>query len=398
MNGVLSAALALALELGPGLRPAAGADLEESGREHLYNMELSSARETFTELARSEPHSPAGPYYEATTLWMGEFTRRGGMSGATFRTSDYWSSSREEAPDPSLDRDFKRLVQETITRADDVLKTLPDDEDALYFRGGAEGLMSAYLASVERSYYGAYQAGKRAKEYHERLLKLDPDYADACLLPGIFEYTIATLPRSVRFLGFLVGIRGSKEKGISLVERAVEKGVRTRWVARLSMSILNERERRYGDALGLLGELERAFPRNPFFTMERGSVHLLQKDWLAARRAFEEVVADRDRLRGGDAESYRLLPESLVFLRLGESYLFAKSYDQATRELDRALGTPGVPDWVRAQTFLRRGMCSDARGQRVAAEWDYRRVLKLDTDSVVSELAERYLDKPYGKE
>lgn len=392
----LGLTLTLGLGLGLGLGPVAADELEESGREHLYNMELSAAREVFAELGRLEPLSPAGPYYEATTLWTGEFTRRGGMSGATFRTSDYWSSSRAEPPDPNLDRDFRRLVQETMERADGALEKFPDDEDALFFRGSAEGLMSAYLASVERSYYGAYQAGKRAKEYHERLLKLDPDYADACLLPGIFEYTLATLPRSLRILGFLVGIRGSKEKGLSLVERAVDNGRRTRWVARLTMSVMNERERRYGDALGLLVGLERAFPKNPYFTMERGSVHLLRKDWVAARRAFEEVAADR--ARDHASESYRLLPPSLVFLRLGESYLFAKDYEQSARELDRALGIPGVPDWVRAQTFLRRGMCSDARGHRVAAEWDYRRVLKLDTDSVVSALAERYLDKPYGKQ
>lgn len=388
----MSALLLLTLALGP----LASAGLEEAGREHLYNMELASAREAFAELGRLEPRSPAGPYYEATTLWTGEFTRRGGMSGATFRTGDYWSSSREEPPDPVLERDFKRLVQETITRADERLKELPDDEDALFFRGAAEGLMSGYLASVERSYYGAYQAGKRAKGYHEQLLKLDPDYADACLLPGIFEYTVATLPRSLRILGFLVGIRGSKEKGLSLVERAVEKGRRTRWVARLSLSVMQEREKRYGEALRLLVELERAFPRNPFFSMERGSLYLLQKNWVAARRTFEGLVAERD--REAASESYRLLHPSLIFLRLGESYLFAKSYDEAARNLDRALGIPDVPDWVRAQIFLRRGMCSDARGHRVAAEWDYRRVLKLDNDTLVGKLAERYLDRPYGKE
>ncbi len=387
MNALLLVALALG--------PMTVGELEESGRQHLYDMELASARETFAEVGRLDPRSPAGPYYEATTIWTGEFTRRGGMSGATFRTGDYWSSSRAEPPDPALDRDFKRLVQETIDRADELLKKLPDDEDALYFRGSAEGLMSAYLASVERSYYGAYQAGKRARDYHERLLELDPDYADACLLPGIFEYTIATLPRSLRILGFLVGIRGSKEKGLSLVERAVEKGQRTRWIARLSMSVMQEREKRYGDAIRLLGELEHAFPRNPFFKMERGSVLLLTKDWMAARRAFEEVSAGR--ASDGTAESYRLLPASLIYLRMGESYLFAKSYVQASRELNRALGVPGVPDWVRAQTFLRRGMCSDARGRRVAAEWDYRRVLRLDTDSAVSKLAERYLREPFGK-
>jgi tetratricopeptide (TPR) repeat protein len=386
-------ALAILLVVSPGL-PGLGAatpsELEESGRSHLYNMEIASARDVFSELDRKSPLSPAGPYYEATALWMEEFSRRGGMTGATFRTGQYWFW-KKVPPAPELDREFKRLVRETISRADRILDKDPGNLDGLFFRGSAEGLMSAYLASVEYSYYGAYQAGKRAKEYHERLLAIDPDYADACLLPGIFEYTLATLPRSLRILGFVLGIKGSKEKGLSLVERAVAHGNRTRWVARLSLSVIQERERRYLSSLAVLSELETAFPRNPFLPMERGSVHLLRKDWAAARRAFEEVLAKQTETGG----RFDLLEPSLVFLRLGESRLFAKDLLGAARDLERALEIPAAPDWIRAQVFLRRGMTSDARGLRPAAESDYRRVVRLDVDPQTSGLAKKYLEEPY---
>ncbi len=369
---------------------ATAADLEETGRSHLYNMEIGAARAVFSELDRRAPLSPAGPYYEATALWMEEFSRRGGMAGATFRTGQYWSWKKIPPP-VELDREFKRLTQEAILRADAILEREPMDLEGLFFRGSAEGLISAYLASVEHSYYGAYQAGKRAREYHERLLQLDPGYADACLLPGIFEYTLATLPRSLRILGFVIGIKGSKEKGLSMVERAVSEGERTRWVARLSLAVMQQREKRYLSALAALRELEKAFPRNPFFPMERGSVHLLRKDWAAARRAFEEVLA-KQKERG---ESFDLLEPALVFLRLGESLLFAKDHAGAARDLERALGTPGAPDWVRSQVFLRRGMTSDARGLRPAAESDYRRVVRLDTDPQTTRLAKQYLERPF---
>lgn len=383
-------AILVALAGLPGLGAASPSELEESGRSHLYNMEIASARDVFSELDRSSPLSPAGPYYEATALWMEEFSRRGGMTGATFRTGQYWFW-KKVPPAPELDREFKRLVRETISRADAILEKDPGNLDGLFFRGSAEGLMSAYLASVEYSYYGAYQAGKRAKEYHERLLAIDPDYADACLLPGIFEYTLATLPRSLRILGFVLGIKGSKEKGLSLVERAVAHGNRTRWVARLSLSVIHERERRYLSSLEVLSELETAFPRNPFLPMERGSVHLLRKDWAAARRAFEEVLAKQAEM----GKRFDLLEPSLVFLRLGESRLFAKDPVGAARDLERALEIPGAPDWIRAQVFLRRGMTSDARGLRPAAESDYRRVVRLDVDPQTSGLAKKYLEEPY---
>lgn len=370
---------------------SSSSELEESGRRHLYNMEIAEAREVFSELDRRAPLSPAGPYYQATALWMEEFSRRGGMAGATFRTGQYWSWKRVP-PDPNLDREFKRRIQETVSRADAILEKKPLDPEGLFFRGSAEGLMSAYLASVEYSYYGAYQAGKRAKEYHERLLRIDPGYADACLLPGIFEYTLATLPRSLRILGFVVGIKGSKEKGLNLVERAVADGERTRWVARLSLSVMHQREKRYLSSLSVLRELETAFPRNPFLPMERGSVHLLRKDWTAARHAFEEVLSKQSEKGAAGSD---LLEPALVFLRLGESRLFARDPAGAARELERALGTPGTPDWVRAQVFLRRGMTWDARGLRSAAESDYRRAVRLDTDPQTTRLAKQYLERPF---
>ena len=373
------------------LGAATASELEETGRSHLYNMEIAAARAVFSDLDRNAPLSPAGPYYEATALWMEEFSRRGGMAGATFRTGQYWSW-KSIPPGAELDREFKRRIHEAISRADAILEKEPIDLDGLFFRGSAEGLMSAYLASVEHSYYGAYQAGKRAKQYHERLLGIDPDYADACLLPGIFEYTLATLPRSLRILGFVVGIKGSKEKGLSLVERAVRGGERTRWVARLSLSVMQQREKRYLSSLAVLRELENAFPRNPFLPMERGSVHLLRKDWAAARRAFEEVLAKQTQM----SEGLELLEPGLIFVRLGESRLFAKDHAGAARELERALETPGAPDWVRSQVFLRRGMTSDARGLRSAAESDYRRVVRLDTDPQTTRLAKQYLELPFS--
>jgi tetratricopeptide (TPR) repeat protein len=154
---------------------------------------------------------------------------------------------------------------------------------------------------------------------------------------------------------------------------------------------MQQREKRYASALAVLRELEQAFPGNPFLPMERGSVHMLRKDWRAARRAFEEVLARQ--AKGG--ESFRLLEPSLVFLRLGESLLFAKDNEGAARELERALQIAGTPDWVRSQVFLRRGMASDASGRRPAAEADYRRVVRLSTDPQTTRLAKEYLETPY---
>jgi len=371
--------------------PDASGVLEERGRTHLYNLEFAAAKATFSILSETAPRHPIGPYYEATTLWMEEFTRRGGMASSTFRTGRYWGQKQPEPLAPTLARAFKAHVAESIARAERMLAIDADDRDALYFRGAAEGVLSAFHASLEHSYLRSYQAGKRAKLYHERVLELDPSYADACLLLGIFEYTVATLPKTLKIAGFLVGLRGSKEKGVALVERAVEHGDRTRWVSRLSLNVLQQREKKYRSALQTLNELEHQFPRNPLLPLERGGVLLLRKDYREARNAFEEVRAKN----AAGAPNFGIIEPSLIRLKIGETYLFGKQFEKASTQMDAALSLPNVPETVKAVVFLRRGMASDALGLRDAAKWDYRRALRLDADKITNRLAKRYSRKPY---
>ena len=94
--------------------------------------------------------------------------------------------------------------------------------------------------------------------------------------------------------------------------------------------------------------------------------------------------------------NYEVVEPSLIRLKLAESYLFAKDYETASKELDAALGLPDIPERIKAVIFLRRGNSSDGLGRRDAAEWDYRRALRVDADKLTNKLAKRYLKKPFG--
>ena len=367
------------------------AQLEQTGIDAMYNLRFPEAKETFATLSETSPESPAGPYYEAAVLWMEELTRRGGMTGATFRTSRFWSRTRREPlPEGFRERLFER-IEETMRRADVRLSNDARDTDALYFKGFAESIMAAYYVALEQSFYKAYRSGKKAQSLHQQVLEIDPEYSDACLIPGVFRYTVATLPRSVRFLAFLVGVRGAKDEGLSLIERAADEGARSQWAGRLALGVIYGMEKRHSDAIRVLEELEDSFPDNPMYVLERGSTHMLQRDWLASRAVFREMIGQR---RLG-AANYTKIDGGLIELRLGESYLFPRDAKQAEKWFTTAINDDSVPERVLSALFLRRGMSRDRLGQRDAAREDYEKVLELNVDEAINRTAKRYLRKAF---
>jgi tetratricopeptide (TPR) repeat protein len=379
--GVLTLALFIALN-----------PLEQKGIKHLYNLEFQAALAVFEKLAREEPTSPAGPHYTASALWMEELTRRGAMSGETFQSSRYWTSTRKEPPSASLVERFQAQVAEAKNRSETLLESGDDDREAIYFLGATESVVSAFEATIRRSYYSAYRAGRRANKHHERLLKLDPDYADANLVPGIYQYTLATLPRSVKYFVLLIGIRGSKEKGIRLISRAAREGKRATWGATLLLTVIDTREKRYHQALTNLKKLTTTFPKNPLFQLEQGWVHLLRKDWTSAHSVFESVQTKRlTRI-----PHYDQVPHSLVLLRLGESRLFDARFGDALARLDEALTLSDSPDGIRAMLHLRKGQALDGLQRRREARAEYETTVRLNTDKSSRKQAKRYLKKPFS--
>jgi tetratricopeptide (TPR) repeat protein len=222
-------------------------------------------------------------------------------------------------------------------------------------------------------------------------MKLAPSYADAYLVPGVFQYTLATLPRSLKVLTFLLGQRGSKQKGLQLIQQTASDGDRARWSAKALLTVVEEREKHFYRAMKLLDELEAAFPKNPLFPLERGWVLLLKKDWPGARAVYQKILASRE----ANAPHYHWVRPSLVLLRTGESFLFDHRFREAIDYFNRGLAEPGAPSAIKASLYLRRGQAWDGLEHRTNARADYETTIRLNVDKTSKRLAKRFLKKPF---
>jgi tetratricopeptide (TPR) repeat protein len=365
--------------------------LEKKGMNELYNLDFEVAVSTFERLSREEPSSPAGPHYLASTLWMKELTRRGAMMGETFQSSRYWTRTKKTTLPAGLKKQFDAQIAEATRRAENILENKSDDTEALYFLGATESIVSAFEATLNRRYFAAYRAGRRARKRHQRLKETDPDFADAYLVLGTYEYALATLPRSVKILAFIVGARGSKDKGLRFVRKAAREGKRTYWGARLLLTVMDTREKRYDRALDHLRELGTAFPRNPLFPVEQGWVRLLSKNWSTARSIFQKVWA-KQRL---EVPHYEQVPTSLLLLRLGESFLFNGRFQDALDHFDAALAASDNTEMTQALLHLRKGQAYDGLKKRHEAVAEYKATIRLNVDKASRRQANRHIKKPF---
>ena len=120
---------------------------------------------------------------------------------------------------------------------------------------------------------------------------------DARLVQGLHDYLVGSLPLGWRMLGLLVGFHGDKAKGIRTIQDVAAHGTLNRVEAEIFLCALYRRERKPREAIPLLDDLLRRFPRNFLLRFEQAEMYgaLGDKTQGAGRdgkgsRAEEEAV------------------------------------------------------------------------------------------------------------
>ena len=135
------------------------------------------------------------------------------------RGDRFWDQTSKPEVSPEDVAIFEEGYAEAVARCESILARDPDNILALYYLGVTQSVKAAWEMTILRSYFGGSRAMRGAVKNHRRVREIDPDYADVYQVLGVYDYGIATLPRALRFLARLFGLRGEKERGIEWVAR-----------------------------------------------------------------------------------------------------------------------------------------------------------------------------------
>jgi tetratricopeptide (TPR) repeat protein len=161
------------------------------GKDQFYNFNIQKSQQTFKTIQQEFPNYPHGYFYESY-LTLIIYT--------------------QDMNNDSLVKTLEEQVDIAIDVANEYKKGMEDNTDANFHLGLCYGVKGIYQV-MNRSYFGSFFTGRKAKGYLEKVVKLDSTYYDAYLGLGIVHYYLDLMPGIVKFLAGILGFDGDRDLG-----------------------------------------------------------------------------------------------------------------------------------------------------------------------------------------
>jgi tetratricopeptide (TPR) repeat protein len=359
------------------------------GFDYFYNLEYDKALREFEATQQIHPDDPFAVNHILSTVIFKELYRIGALDTEAYAADSFLTKKHPEPLDPKVHDRVKQLSEQSLVLSQGRLDKNPNDVDALYARGITRGLRATYLGMGEKAWFAALRSAVSARHDHERVLELDPKYADAKLLIGTDLYIIGSLSWPAKVAASVVGISGNKQKGLDYL-RQVVAGAHSEVASdgKIVLAMFLRREEKYDEALKVVSGMQSDFPRN--FLVASEYAHLMN----AAGHGPEAIAAYRKVLAGCRSNAYSGCRIEVPAYGLGEALRGQRQYQEAAEAYDLASSHGNDPE-LRQRATLAAGEMYDVLQERDAALEKYRTVIAEDSSSGAADLARRYMKQAY---
>lgn len=342
---------------------------------------------------RFHQEHPGDPYATAMLLDAEVFQElyRQDLLDTTFYANDGFLTGKHATQEDQKKRDaIFALADEAVHEADYRVSKDSKDVDALFARGWARSLKCSYIAMVERGFGSGFRLASKAKDDCERVLQIDPDYVDAKLVVGVYQYVVGALPFPFKLLIGFAGITGSKSKGMELLWDDARRGPATNIEARVVIALFLRREGKYKEAIEVIQSLQKEYPRDYLFCLEEANLRKDAGEGMRAVEAYQKIVTDN--AKPGYFAGARL---ELTYFGLGDALRGQRRYAEAAQAYESAAASSGVGPELKVRTLLAAGECHDLLGERQLAIKDYQAAIAAGPNTSRADTARKRLRSPY---
>jgi tetratricopeptide (TPR) repeat protein len=358
--------------------------------DHFYNLDYPGAVERFQRFHAAHPGDPQGTVLLLDALLFQELYRQDLLDTTFYANDGFLTGKHATQEDPKTRDQILALADETVHEAEWRLGKDPNDVDALYARGWARALKCTYVAMVERSYGSGFRLAMKAKDDHVRVLQLDPDYVDAKLVVGVYEYVVGALPLPFKLLIGFAGITGSKSRGLAMLNDDGNRGVATSVEARTVIALFLRREAKYKEAIQVVRNLKNEFPHDYLFSLEEANLLKDAGEGMVAVDAYREILAAN--AKPGYFASARM---ELTYFGLGDALRGQRHFGEAAQSYEQAAWTRNVGPELKIRSLLAAGECHDLNGERPLAVKDYQAAIDAGPATSRADTARKHLRTAY---
>lgn len=365
----------------------------QDGIRAVYGMDYTGAEKSFQSMIAESPDDPAGYAYLAMTYWVEELSGKQELSIDRFASSDFFTESPKYRPvvNPEVERKFREVNQQAIEKAQRKLQANQQDREARYLRGLAYQNLASFESALKRNWWASVRAGSKTFRDHRELLRRDPEFEDARLSVGVYEYVAGSLGWSVKWLAFLLGYHGSKSEGKRQLRLAVESAPLAADDARLILILIHTREKNYQAAFDYLAQLKEKYPSNYLIPLDMGGLALLMKKPDNAVSIYREILGALEQ----SPSQYARLEKGLIYNRLGFALRQAGDLPAAAGWFDKSLEESDQAGRTATVARLELGKTLDMMGRREEAAKLYQAVINSPDVAGSRAEAEKLLRRPH---
>ena len=368
------------------LRPAD--PLNQAAFEHYYNLDHDAAIQDFERILARHPNDPFAVNHLISAIQMRELYRMGAMTTGEYANDSFIGQAHRPA-DPAQKQRIKQLVEQAEKLEDGELARDPKNVDMLYARGVTRGQFALYTALIERAWFSALRNAVGARRDHERVLELDPQYADAKLVVGAHYYVMGSLSFAVKMAVALVGLSGDKDKGLQYLNDAYHSNGETSVDAGIVLMVFLRREHRYGEALQIAGAIGPRFPRNYLLPLEEANL-------LRASGRNDEAEQQYRRVwQNGREGKYGSLHYEIAAIGLGDLLRGEKKYQAAATAYEMVSEVTGADPELLQKANLGAGEMYDQLQKRDLAVKKYEAVVATNSGNAEADKARKRMKDAY---
>jgi len=288
---------------------------------------------------------------------------------------------------------FFKYIGESQAACRAILKENPGNRDARYFLGAAHGALAAFAVTIDHDKREAFRQGKQAYQYHLGVVMEQPDYYDAYVTLGLYEYIVANLPWYMKWIAQIAGYKGTEERGFKYLRLAATKSTFVSVNARSILVVLSLREKMYDEALENAQFLHRRYPRN--FQLHLNVARILTEMNRPDQAAdvYMKIITQAE----ARTPNYQKMPLGAFRYNVGKALMSMDRLELAQRLFTAAIQDPTTAERERALSYLGLAEVLDLGGNRQQAIANYQQVLSVANFEDSHSTAQGYLKKPYRR-